>query len=385
MSTTSGLSATSDVNNSDSCREFSNDTARDIFIIKLCFGTLGILVSLIILILIGVTKIYKQFVYRLVMYLMVVNILQGLCLLFEQLPIQVTADDRISLKNGTGWEEACKLLGFLDIVSSWNGNLVIIWTMLYMLVLSWNIYKSSNINAMNLSEERNPPKILSMKVREILGVVIVLVSPFLFCWIPFVHDMYGPSGPWCFIKSIQMDGDGCGSKSFQNWSLALMMTMFYGPLIGILLFGLVCMLAIIILLWRSSKQFYGGNRMKFYSGMKEIGIVMVYPIIYWIFCSVLIVSRIVSYAHKNRATHPYHPLWICHAVADPGRVVIPAIAFLLHPHVWKKIFAKCKWSQANDSSTYTRFDVPPEDDDIKEGIVIRPSSNGYGTALFLNS
>ena len=237
MPTASGTS-----NVSDTCREFSNDFARDIFIIKLCFGSLGVLVSLIVLILIGVTKIYKQFVYRLVMYLMVVNILQALCQVFELLPIQVTSDQRISLKNGTGWEEACKLLGFFDIVSSWNGNLVVIWTMLYMLILSWKIHKSSN--ALNQSEERNPPKLLSMKVREILGVVIVLVSPFLFCWIPFVHDMYGPSGPWCFIKSIQMDGDGCGTKSFQNWSLALMMTMFYGPLIVILLFGLVCMLAI---------------------------------------------------------------------------------------------------------------------------------------------
>ena len=115
----------------DQCTEFSKKVANDIFIIKVFFGSFGLLVSLIVIILIGTTKIYKQFVYRLVAYLMTVNVLQALCQVLELIPIEVTEDEHITIRNGTAWTDLCRVLGYFDIVTSWNGNFVIIWTMLY--------------------------------------------------------------------------------------------------------------------------------------------------------------------------------------------------------------------------------------------------------------
>ena len=158
------------------------------------------------------------------------------------------------------------------------------------------------------------------------------------------------------------------------------MVMFYGPLVCILAFGLVCMFAIIILLWRSSRQLHGGNRQKSQSSMKEIGLVLVYPVVYWIFCSFLVVNRIYSSTHTNTNNNrPYYPLWIIHAVADPGRIVIPAIAFLLHPHVWKKVLSTCRASIHHETTMCTGYSVPPEFDDIDEGISIRPKMDDYGS------
>ena len=93
------------------------------------------------IILVAASRIYKQFVYRLVLYLMIVNITQALCQIIELIPVEVTEDDRITMKNGTGWEEGCAVLGYLDVVTAWMGNFVIIWIMLYMLKLSWQIHR----------------------------------------------------------------------------------------------------------------------------------------------------------------------------------------------------------------------------------------------------
>ena len=356
-------------NGTDQCTEFSKKVANDIFIIKVVFGSLGALMSLMVIILIGATKIYKQFVYRLVVYLMIVNVLQALCQVLEVIPIEVTDDEHITIRNGTAWTDVCGVLGYLDIVTFWSGNFVIIWTMLFMLKLSWKIHSHQETTAQSqtFSQQRK------YKAHEVLGVIFILVCPFLFGWIPFVNDMYGASGPWCWIRTINKNG--CGDASFQQLSLILMMVMFYGPLIGILTFGLLCMLTVILLLWRSSRHLHGGNRQKRQNSMKEIGIVLVYPIVYCVFCSFLVADRI----YNSSNYYPFYPLWITLAVADPARIVIPAAAFLLHPHVWKRVISTCLSSLTLETSTYTGYSVPPEDEDMCEGISIKPSNINYGT------
>ena len=135
---------------------------------------------------------------------------------------------------------------------------------IFLLKLSWKIYSPQKTNVQN--------QIFSCqkkyKVHEVLGVIFVLVCPFLFGWIPFVNNMYGASGPWCWIRTF--DKNGCGDRSFQQLSLILMMAMFYGPLICILVFGLLSMFAVIFLLWRNSIHYHGGNRQKHQNIVKEI-------------------------------------------------------------------------------------------------------------------
>ena len=95
--------------NTSHCCEFSRSVVEEIFIIKVVLGSLGAVLSLVVLFRIGVEKLHKQFVYRLVMYLMIVNTLQAVCQVFEILPIEVAGTPRghIEIKNGTVWPEAC--------------------------------------------------------------------------------------------------------------------------------------------------------------------------------------------------------------------------------------------------------------------------------------
>ena len=181
--------------NTSHCREFSRSVVEEIFIIKVVLGSLGAVLSLVVLFRIGVEKLHKQFVYRLVMYVMVVNTHQAVCQVFEILPIEVggTPRGRIEIRNSTGWPEACSFLGYFDIVTSWNGNFVVVWIMLYMLAISWKIYQ--NKKRMLQDKQENQKKCLLNFLREFICVVLVFLSPHFFSWIPFV--IYGHSDPWC--------------------------------------------------------------------------------------------------------------------------------------------------------------------------------------------
>ena len=66
--------------------------------------------------------------------------------------------------------------------------------------------------------------------------------------------------------------------------------------------------------------------------------------------------------------------------------MIPALAFLLHPRVWKKARAIVRRSSLQSSvSAHTKYSVPPEDDDISKGYTIHPTSTASGRYGSTNS
>ena len=355
----------------ENCFKSPKKIAEAIFIIKVILNCVGILASILVVFLILISKYYKRFVYRLVMYLMIVNSLQALCQILELTPVQVSMNEQVSVRNGTGWSQMCAALGFFDMVTSWMGNFVIVWIMFYMLVLSWRLHRlalrgSNDTRHSSTTFRQNP----SGKCMEAIGVLLLLFSPFLFSWIPFTMDMYGLSGLWCWIKTAEKS-NGCSDTKFAHKSLALIISMFYGPLVVIITFGFVCMVTIILLLCRSAKSLHGGNRDRYNEGIKSMGIVLVYPIIYCLFCVFLLINRFYS-SIRSEGHHPNYALWIVHALADPSLNLIPALAFLLHPYVWKRL------QHEQQPQEFTRFSIPPEDVDIDEGIEIQ-AADKYGS------
>ena len=129
-------------NETECCFEFSKEIKDVIVDIKVAMCSIGVLLSLFATGLIILFKFHRKFVYRLVMYLMVVNIVQAVCIIAQMIPVEVTESDNcMKVKNGSGWAEACAALGYLHIVVDWVHHLVIIWIMLYMLKLSWQLHR----------------------------------------------------------------------------------------------------------------------------------------------------------------------------------------------------------------------------------------------------
>lgn len=351
------------------CFKSPKKIAEAIFVIKVTLNCIGILASVLVVCLILISKNYKRFVYRLVMYLMIVNSLQALCQILELTPAQVTEDETVSIKNGTGWSDMCAALGFLDMVTSWMGNFIIVWIMLYMLALSWRLHQMA-VSDSNEIRWQNPSK----KYMESIGVLLLLFSPFLFSWIPFAMDMYGLSGLWCWIKTVNEEND-CNDSGFAHKSLALIVSMFYGPIVLIIVFGFICMVTIILLLCRSTRSLHGGNRDRYNQGIRNVGIVLIYPVIYCLFCVFLLINRIYSSTHSE-GHNPNYTLWIIHALADPSLNMIPALSFLLHPYVWKQVTCALQnWCNNDEQFQENKFFVPPEGDDIGEGFNILQSDD----------
>ena len=318
------------------CNEFSASVANDIFYIKVSLGSVGIVLCLLAILIIGVTKKYrKDFVYRLLMYVMVVNSFQALCQVLHVIPVEVTSDDLLLIRNGTGWSDVCAAFGFLDMTTSWMSNLVIIWIMLYAL----------NLNCGRI-HHRQPVEKCKSHTGELVGICILFVSPFLFSWIPFVKDMYGVSGPWCWIKILSENG--CYDDSnFQHLSLTFMVTMFYGPLFCISIFVVICTIASIFLLL---KHRHTEPRLPF-QRTKTV-ILFTYALFYFFFWIFPMVNRIYSFIHFNSSDRPaYYPLWIAHAVADSSCILVSALAVLFSScctcYYWYVLGQKADYSTVN--------------------------------------
>ena len=102
---------------------------------------------------------------------MAVNILLALFQVLEWIPIEVKGKE-IAVRNGNGWHQVCAAIGYLDVGIVWIYNLFIIWTMLYMLSLSWHFYR------IRLNQQVATPRDLS-KFYEIVAIIFVILSPFL--------------------------------------------------------------------------------------------------------------------------------------------------------------------------------------------------------------
>jgi hypothetical protein len=310
---------------------------------------------------------------------MAVNALQSLYEILELLPIEVTENNDVLVRNNTGWKEVCSAVGYLDIGVVWTGNLVIVWTMLYMLSLSWQMHRLPQASH-HIESRTDGTVYVRSRVREIAGVLFVILAPFLFNWIPFAVHMYGPSDFTCWIKTFNIKS-GCGNRKLEHWSIALMTVLYYGPITATVTFVLVCFVVIICLLHRASRYLHGGIQQRYKSSMKKMVILLIYPSIYNLFCIIMLATRIRFYFESSDTDHvSFYQLWILHSVADAGRMVLPALGFFMHPDIWKTIVRQCcpSWSP-EDTAAHTRYYVPPEGSDISEGISIQPSGEDYGS------
>lgn len=281
------------------CIEFSRNVAHAIFNIRVILGSITTL--LCFLAAVAVTCVSRsvcteKFRSRLVLYFMIASIVQAFCQVLGVVPVEATDGGVLSIRNGSGWSDMCAVVGYLDTVSSSVTNLVIIWFMLYMLQQRYRQIQRKSKGPIFSTNN-------SSYVYEIVGVLLVISIPILIGWIPFVKDMYGLSGPWCWIKTVSEQG--CHDSDIQKWSLGLMVTMFYTPLFCTLV------LCAVVVFSKSAKCLF------------------FYPFVYCFFSVFLLVNRIYSYTHLNSNDRTaYYPLWIVHSVAEQCRSLIPGLAVL---------------------------------------------------------
>ena len=345
-----------DADDAGECFNFTTQTAGAVFTVKLTLGAFTILANLLAIILIIASRRFRDFLYRLVIYLLMTDIFQAIAICLALFPITVyDADTPAEVRDSSSaWLDFCAATGFILMVTMWMGNIVIIWIVGHLLILGWREQHSPHHNdrGQNTAQTVSSP----CSRQEILGVLFLFFGPILIGWIPFVlpHEMYGISGLWCWIKEYQHT---CGDLKVET--LIVVFIFFYGPLVLIVLFSFVCMVLTIILVCCSAVRRYSSVD-RHQRRMKEIIIALAYPMLYCTVCLILLANRVYSVSHPH--SDPNLPLWYAHTIADPVRVMLPAIAFLLHPFVWRDL---CNRGRPQPTAAINHGQEQPSDHDIR--------------------
>ena len=165
---------------------------------------------------------------------------------------------------------------------------------------------------------------------EVSGLVVILLIPFIINRLPFVNKMYGLSGIWCWIKLSSGD---CHSD--HTLGVVYHFTLYYGPFSIFVFCSYVACIAIVIV-----RYCKGRVAIPHHQALKEALPLLAYPLIYNIFFTIMLASHVYHAIATVKDEDPIFPLLLAHAVVESLRVILAALAFLLHPNILKRAFCK---------------------------------------------
>ena len=351
------------------CVNFTSNTAYVVLSAKMSLSALAIIVNLLVIVFIIYSKKFKDFLYRLILYLTITDVVQAVPIIMISLPVTVPDEPASPVRVKSGWNLTCGASGYISMASLWMGNFIIFWIVTYLVWLGWCLFRHVYRNLKRAQKGQDLLTSEGMRrdinehpctIKEIIFVIGLFVIPFLIAIIPILIDrgnggMYGLSGLWCWMKSFD---NSCGDLG--NLPLGLDLAFFYGPLMLVVLLAILFIMIMFICCCRGAVRRHMKEEKLKQRHIKEILIVLACPLLYCSVCMVLLIHRIDSTIHDDSG--PNASLWIAHAVADPIRIMLPPLALMINPYVWKDagiILCSCqssKGKQADKNSKDTADD-----------------------------
>ena len=357
------------------CYNFSNRTKDVAFVVQLSLASTGLLACATVISLILLFKGHQRFIYRLVVYLMTAVGIHAIAHILDGLPVD-REKELVSIKEG--WHAACKAFAVLDQTGHLTVTFAILWIILHLNVSLCRLRRLQRgfpLRSAAQQQQISLGKHQRISRGEILGVCLTFLLPFAINWIPFVWNMYGLTGTFCWIRLTRYKT--CDSR---RMSITLMLTMYYIPILLTSLLAFFTMLLIIAVMCRGSVKMMGIARLRYRQSMKEVSFVVIYPLLF-ILLSASICVVIYSIVRHDRL--PTYGSTIAYVVGINLLIVIPPLAFLLHPYSWKNL-TRCRKFR-DDMETGTHYTVPPEDDDIDKGFTIKGATPPRTDVSFISS
>ena len=225
----------------ENCSNFTNEQltaiayARGITAAACGVILLVVLVGLLVLAKVDYQRVCGTVVKRLTIGFIAVSVLRQLILSLHLLDYSLP---------GTGGLIFCQATAFLD---QYSGSVSLLFILGINLVLflkvakttcSWKLfddcYKGCMFTCTCCSKEINK--------LEIALFASIFVLPLLFDWIPFYTHSYGPSGAWCWIRSLEID---CSTHKAGFWEQIWLWAVPLGTVILITLVLFVTSLGLI--------------------------------------------------------------------------------------------------------------------------------------------
>ena len=270
--------------------------------------------------LILVTKSYKRFVHRINLYLAVSSLLTGVITCVNVVPLSYT-ETGIHLKAAYEWKTVCSLLGFLVTNTTVMQYMCVTWITVYIFFLA--VFK------IQLNRCRH----------EILGVIVIFFCPFLFTWIPFIHDSYGLSVLWCWIDVCNGTATGTAYES-----------IYLGFVFLLTVLNLVLLLSVVVLLCKG--YFQTQLQLQHKKALKEMLPLAVMVIMSNVFV-LLPLGCHIAYITEV-AKKPKFYLWMTDIICVHIFWILLPLVFIFHPQTVLRIKALFKkntqWSVTHYAS-----------------------------------
>jgi hypothetical protein len=197
---------------------------------------------------------------------------------------------------------------------------------------------------------------------ELLYILFIFVVPLVFSWIPFIHNTYGPSGVWCWIKLVDLFT--CERLVFGQ---VLQLALFYVPSFVIFPFIILLYLVILCKLGRNRKRWKGigdtGEDHSIRIMSLEIAQLLAYPLIFFLLGLPNLVFRVQLWVAPDRQVLAFLYLSV---ISGNLLGVANSLAFLLdkdtrHRLKWSHIRAAFKnYRSGKGISEYTYAETKGE-------------------------
>lgn len=328
-----------------SCFQFTAKEIRDLTIAKVTVTLTAAFACVVAAAVFVALKEYRYFGNRLVLYLIIAGFFYSLATTLQVAPIHHNGDG-VVVRDGLNG--LCVVVGFIYQIAAWTFYNIVFWIISYLFVLAVFKYKANS------------------RKHEIIGLVISVVTPFMFNWIPFVHNMYGLAGAWCWIKLTK---GNCSDDYVLG--LVYQFLLFYGVHSIIIPCTFISLVVILVILCRQKRPRGGQHQSSVhFQAVKEAVPLLVYPTLFSIFLFIMTANRVYYAVAVAKHKDPYYPLWLAHCVADAGRGFIPSFAFLLQANTLRKL--RCKKRSSRDADT--AYIVPAEFSEA-DPLIIRDSGS----------
>ena len=288
-------------NSNAACMNSSEEFHETVFTIKMATSFISCFMNIIALLIMLAGGSYRKLFFRLIIYLLLADLLLVIVQILELTPVTYE-NGHVQVRDGESWYRICSIFGFFDQLTAWMRNLVVIIIVIYLCVM------------IKHPEPYHQEQSKRSKILEAVGVCICVFLPITFNWIPFIHDYYGLSGHWCWIKLTE---EGCGQGNVTEGAL-YMLFLYYVPLLVIIaLTSFICVVLLYVVCCKNGSRDC------------KILLLVLYTIVFDILCFVMTLNRVMSAVHSRKNSQVSFALWILHSFADSGRTILPSLAVIL--------------------------------------------------------
>lgn len=306
----------------DTCHTFSSRDVTTIFTIRVAVASISLTACLLALVVLSVmiccVRVWKTYVHRLKLYLIIVALVLSVMYLLQVLPTRDTAVKTATdaAKVQQKWNSRCKAIAFFLQYFDWMLLILICWMVAYVLWLVKRIEKPQSDLYYQFHKWLEPTVIVS-----------TVLFPLVFLWAPFISDDYGLGDIWC--GNILRQNSLCSNRNESiEPGLGLLIGTWYIPGLIVTILCTVGMFVVVTSVW----IYY--RRRGYTSTIKGVIIQGLPPTMY------LIIYDIISFLDVSSLLYHYkagltrggsvdYSLWTMHAVTGPCRALAIPIAFVL--------------------------------------------------------